>query len=340
MKHNRRVVAAAAVGFLAFAAISACSSTKSGSDADAKFKIGLVTKTDTNPYFVSMRNSAQEAAKKYGVELISKAGTEDGDNDSQVTAIENLETAGIKALLIVPNDSKAIVPTLIEAQKKGIYVIALDTQTEGNKGVDATFATDNTQAGELQGKYVKAALGSKSPQLAMLDLQPGISVGDQRHSGFLKAMGLDDTSREIVGKQSTQGDQAKGQQAMENMLQKSPGINAVYSINEPAGIGGYQALKNAGKADQAILGSIDGGCSGVQAVKNGILAATVMQFPGKMASDGFKAAVDKVRNGKSIEVPASGYVNTGVQLITDKPIKGLESKDTTWGADNCWGGTS
>jgi len=326
--------------------LTACTSTKSGSDnagsSGGKVKIGLITKTDSNPYFVSMRDAAQKEADKQGAQLIAKAGTADGDNDSQVSAVENLIATGVKAILISPNDSKAIVPTLLAAQQKGIFVAALDTQTDGNKGVDATWATDNTKAGQQQGAYVKAALAGKKPVLAMLDLQPGVSVGDQRHNGFLTGLGIPDNSPDIAGKEDTNGDQAKGQTAMENLLQKNSAINSVYTINEPAAIGAYTALKNAGKASSVVLGSIDGGCTGVTAVKNGQIAATVMQFPSKMAIAGVDAAVQFAKNGTKPTVPAAGYIDTGVQLVTDKPIagSGLDAKDTTWGLQNCWGTAS
>jgi len=325
------------------ALLAGCTSTKSGSSAGGSggsggtVKIGLITKTDTNPYFVSMRDAAQAEAKKMGAELTAAAGTADGDNDSQVTAVQNMMASGVKAILITPNDSKAIVPTLLQAQQKGIFVAALDTQTEGNKGVDATWATDNTKAGEQQGAYVKAALGSTTPILAMLDLRPGVSVGDQRHAGFLKGIGLTDNSPEIAGVQDTNGDQGQGQTAMENLLQKNPNINSVYTINEPAAIGAATALSNAGKTSSVVLGSIDGGCAGVNAVKNGQISATVMQFPAKMAVAGVDAAVAFVKDGTKPTVPATGFIDTGVQLITDKPVGGLDSKDTTWGLQNCWG---
>ena len=338
-----RAVTFAVTALTLSALIAGCTSTKSGGSdsggggSSGTVKIGLITKTDSNPYFISMRDAAQAEAQKMGAELTAAAGTADGDNDSQVTAVQNMIASGVKAILITPNDSKAIVPTLLQAQQKGVFVAALDTQTDGNKGVDATWATDNTKAGEQQGAYVKAALGSTTPVLAMLDLQPGVSVGDQRHSGFLSGMGLTDSSPEIAGKENTSGDQGKGQTAMENLLQKNPNINSVYTINEPAAIGAATALKNAGKTNSVIVGSIDGGCAGVQAVKDGQIAATVMQFPAKMAVAGVDAAVAFVKDGTKPTVPATGYIDTGVQLITDKPLSGLESQDTTWGADNCWG---
>jgi fructose transport system substrate-binding protein len=340
-----RIATLTAAALVVPLALTACTATKSGtsktgsSGGGATVKIGLVTKTDSNPYFISRRTAAEKEATKMGAQFVAAA-TADGDNASQVTAIENMITSGVKAILITPNDSKAIVPTLLAAQKKGIFVAALDTQTDGNKGVDATWATDNTKAGEQQGAYVKAALAGKTPVLAMLDLQPGVSVGDQRHNGFLTGLGITDKSKEIAGRQDTSGDQAKGQTAMENLLQKNGNINAVYTINEPAAIGAYTALKNAGKAGSVVLGSIDGGCTGVQAVKAGKIAATVMQFPSKMAVAGVDAAMAFVKNGTKPSVLASGYIDTGVQLITDKPLGGLSAKDTTWGLQNCWGSTS
>jgi fructose transport system substrate-binding protein len=334
MRSTPRTVRAAAFVLAALTVsglLAGCTATKSGSDSgggsSGPVKIGLITKTDSNPYFVSMRSAAQDEAKKMGAELTAAAGTADGDNDSQVTAVQNMIASGVKA----------IVPTLVDAQSKGVFVAALDTQTEGNKGVDATWATDNFKAGEQQGAYVKAALGSTKPILAMLDLQPGVSVGDQRHDGFLKGMGLTNDSPEIAGKQDTGGDQGKGQTAMENLLQKNPNINSVYTINEPAAIGAATALKNAGKTDSVIVGSIDGGCAGITAVKNGQIAATVMQFPSKMAVAGVDAGVAFIKDGTKPDVPSTGYIDTGVQLVTDKPLAGLESKDTTWGLDNCWG---
>jgi fructose transport system substrate-binding protein len=343
MRSTSRTVRAVALTALALPALLAgCTSTKSGSSGGGgsssdTVKIGLITKTDSNPYFISMRDAAQAEADKMGADLTAAAGTADGDNDSQVTAVQNMIASGVKAILITPNDSKAIVPTLLQAQEKGIFVAALDTQTEGNRGVDATWATDNTKAGEQQGAYVKAALGSTPPVLAMLDLQPGVSVGDQRHSGFLSGMGLTDDSPEIAGQENTSGDQGKGQTAMENLLQKNPDINSVYTINEPAAIGAATALENAGKTDSVIVGSIDGGCAGVKAVQDGQIAATVMQFPAKMATAGVDAAVAFAKDGSRPTVPDTGYIDTGVQLITDKPLAGLDSQDSTWGLQNCWG---
>ncbi|BBM89145.1 sugar ABC transporter [Spirochaetota bacterium] len=300
-------------------------------------KVGLITKTETNPFFVKMREGADAKAKELGAELLSAAGNFDGDNASQVTAIENMVTAGVKGILITPSDTKAIVPSIKKARDQGVLVIALDTPTEPQDATDALFATDNYKAGLFIGQYARSMLkGKKNIKIATLDLAPGITVGELRHDGFLKGFGIKKGDKRIVCSQDTQGDQTKGQTAMENCLTKDPGINLVYTINEPAAFGAYNALKRAKSAAELkdiIIVSIDGGCEGVRGVKDGRILATSQQYPLKMASLGVEAVVNFAKTGKKV----SGYTDTGVTLITDKKTRGVKSQDTKFGLDNCWG---
>ncbi|HWD78048.1 MAG TPA: substrate-binding domain-containing protein [Kribbella sp.] len=337
---RRSTAATAALVCAGVVALSACTTTKtsgpgsSSGGGSGPVKVGLVTKTDTNPYFVKLRESAKAAAEAKGGSLIALAGKFDGDNEGQVTAIENLVQQGVKGILITPSNSAGVLGAIKQAQDKGVVVIALDTQTTPADAVAATYATNNENAGKLIGQYVKARLGSTKPQLVMMDLDPSASVGKQRHNGFLEGMGLPLDTPDIIGTALTQGDQTKAQAAMENLLQRVGGqVNAVYNINEPAARGAYQALKEKGLAGKVLVGAIDGGCQGVQDVKNGLFVGTVMQFPKKMAEDGVNAVFDYAQSGKK----PSGFIDTGATLITDKPVAGLASKDTAWGAQNCWG---
>jgi fructose transport system substrate-binding protein len=304
--------------------------------------IGLITKTETNPFFVKMKEGAAAAAKAKGAKLLSGAGKTDGDNAGQVTAMENMIAAGAKTILITPSDAKAIIPAIKKAQKAGVMVIALDSPTDPAEAVDALFATNNYKAGELIGQYAKAALKGKAPVIATLDLFPGHPVGAQRHNGFLQGYGLksfdaknNELSKptEVVCMADSFGDAAKGQTGMENCLQKNPNINLVYTINEPAALGAYNALKAAGKEKDVVIVSVDGGCDGVKNVAAGKIAATSQQYPLKMAAMGVEAGVAYASGGKK----AKGYVDTGVTLIAGTPIAGVDSKDTTVGLDLCWG---
>ncbi|WP_407069303.1 sugar ABC transporter substrate-binding protein [Leptothrix ochracea] len=321
------------------AATLACMTLMAGpAQAEDKIVIGLITKTDTNPFFVKMKEGAQAEAKKLGAKLMTASGKKDGDTASQINAIENMVTAGAKTLLIT-SSGDAIIPAVKKAQAKGVQVIALDSPFEG---ADALFATNNYQAGVLIGQYAKASLGGKPAKIAMLDLFPGHPVGAQRHNGFMSGFGLkafDAKSNELsstpetVCAADTDGNQAKGQTAMENCLQKDAAINVVYTINEPAAAGAYNALKKAGKEKGVLIVSVDGGCAGIADVGKGVIAATSQQYPLKMASMGVAAGVDYAKGGKK----ASGYVDTGVTLIAGKAVAGVDSKDVKTGTDLCWG---
>ncbi len=304
--------------------------------------IGLITKTETNPFFVKMKEGAQKQADASGAKFLSAAGKIDGDNAGQVTAIENMVAAGAQTILITPSDSKAIVPAITKARAAGVMVIALDSPTEPADAVDALFATNNYKAGILIGEYAASVMKGKKAKIAMLDLFPGHPVGIARHNGFMEGFGIAgvDSDTEdlatgpgIVCAADTFGDQAKGQTAMENCLQKDPGINLIYTINEPAAAGAYQALKAAGKEKGVIIVSVDGGCAGVRNVNAGVITATSQQYPLKMAALGVAAGVKYAKTGKK----AVGYVDTGVTLIAKKAVVGIGSKDVKFGLANCWG---
>ncbi len=300
--------------------------------------IGLITKTETNPFFVKMKEGAQAEATKLGAKLLTAAGKQDGDTASQIAALENMTSAGAKTILITASGD-AVVPAIKKVQAKGVQVIALDSPVDA---ADALFATDNYKAGVLIGQYAKAALGGKTAKIATLDLFPGHPVGAQRHNGFMKGFGLpaaDAKSNElskdaaVVCMADSFGDAAKGQTAMENCLQKNPDINLVYTINEPAAAGAYNALKKAGKEKGVTIVSVDGGCQGIKDTASGIIAATSQQYPLKMAAMGVAAGVDYAKGGKK----SSGYTDTGVTLIAGKAVAGVDSKDTKVGLDLCWG---
>ena len=327
---NSATLTLTAIAFAASAATSAFA---------AETVIGLITKTDSNPFFVKMKEGAEAAAKKGSAKLLSAAGKQDGDTASQISAMENMVAAGAKTILIT-SSGDAIIPTIKKIQAQGVQVIALDSPVEG---ADALFATNNYKAGELIGAYAKAALKGKKPVIATMDLFPGHPVGAQRHNGFLAGYGLktlDAKSNElaqpaeVVCMADSFGDAAKGQTGMENCLQKNANINVVYAINEPAAAGAYKALKAAGKEKDVVILGVDGMCSnGVGNVEKGVIGATSMQYPLKMAAMGVAAGLKYAKDGKR----QTGYTDTGVDLVAAKPMAGVKSIDTKTARAQCWG---
>ena len=341
-----KTILAASVAALAVSATALPTSAAGQEGASAC----LITKTDINPFFVKMKEGATAKAEELGMELLTFAGKVDGDHEAQVAAIESCIAAGVKGIMITASDTKAIVDPVRQARDAGILVIALDTPLEPIDAADATFATDNFLAGELIGQYAAAKLGDAAAdaRIAMLDLsesQP--SVGVLRDQGFLTGFGIDvkDVTRwgdeddpRIVGNEVTAGNEEGGRTAMENLLQQDPEINVVYTINEPAAAGAYEALRALGREGDVTIVSVDGGCPGVQNVADGVIAATSQQYPLLMASLGVEAIAQFAADGTLPEkTEGKDFTDTGVALVTDAPVDGVESISVAEGKDLCWG---
>ncbi len=366
------VVASLAVATMAVAACSSSGSkatssapaagssaaAPAGSSAPAasgkKVKVALITKDSSNPFFVAMQAGAKKAAAANNVDISIGAGAKDGDEQGQITLIENAIAAGDKGILITPN-GPAVNQAITKARKAGLFVIALDTPTDPPSIVDITFATDNFKAGELIGKWAAAQFKGKDVTIAMLDLfsDKVVSVDYNRDQGFLQGMGIPlndkkkngdeaktgkykDGTYTIVCNEAGQGSADGGRSAMERCLTKNPDINLVYTINEPTAVGADAALKAVGKT--ATIVSIDGGCAGVASVKSGVIGATAQQYPLKMAQLGIEAVTTIAGGGaKPATSPGLEFFDTGVALVTDKPATGVESITSDAASKICWG---
>ena len=310
----------------------------------------LITKTDTNPFFVKMREGAEAKAEELGMTLNSYAGQVDGDNEAQVAAIETCIANGVSGILLTASDTAAIVPSVEAARAAGILVIALDTPLEPIDAADSTFATDNFQAGVLIGQWAAAKMGDMAgdAKIAMLDLaisQP--TVGVLRDQGFLTGFGIDvkDVGRwgdeddpRIKCNEVTAGNEEGGRTAMENCLAIDPDINVVYTINEPSATGAYEALTAVGRQDDVLIVSVDGGCPGVRDVADGVIGATSQQYPLLMAALGMEAIAKFAEDGTlPANTEGKDFFDTGVALVTDQPQEGVESISVAEGTDLCWG---
>lgn len=354
-----------ALGAAAAIVLSACSPAEEGGSGgtaepagdDDAVAVSLIVKTTTNPFFIAMQEGAEAAAADHDVELTFAAGREDGDEDTQIQAIENAISQGQDGILITPN-GPAVVDAIERAREAGLFVIALDTPPDPADAVDITFATDNFDAGERIGQWTASQLDGEKAVIAMLHLfdDKVVSVDYNRGQGFLTGMGIDtadpqlngdeaDTGSysggdyEIVCNEAAQGNEDGGTTAMETCLSQSSDINVVYTLNEPTAYGAFQALEAAGKtADDVLMVSVDGGCAGVGYVDEGIIDATSQQYPVRMAEEGVAAIAELARGGEAPQ-PTDGldFFDTGVELVTNTAVDGIDSIDTTEAGEICWG---
>lgn len=309
----------------------------------------LITKTDTNPFFVKMKEGAEAKAGELGMTLKSFAGKIDGDHETQVQAIETCILDGAAGILLTASDTSSIVPAVQQARDAGLLVIALDTPLTPIDAADSTFATDNFLAGELIGQWAAGTIGDTSTaKIGMMNInvsQP--TVGVLRNQGFLQGFGVDladpskwgdESDPRIVNNEVTNANEEGGRKSMENLLTMDDGTNVLYTINEPAAAGAFETLKDFGKTEDVIVVSVDGGCPGIQAVADGELGATSQQYPLLMAALGVEAVKTFLDTGeKPANTPGKDFFDTGVALVTDNPVDGVPSISSAEGLELCWG---
>jgi len=336
-----------------------------GGDTGGTVAVSLITKDQTNPFFVAMINGAEEKASELGVDLTVGSGKEEGDDQGQIDLIENAIAQGQAGILITPM-SVNVNDAISRAREAGLYVIALDTPTDPPDVVDITFATDNCLAGEAIGQWAAGALNGEDAVIAELVIFDDrvVSVDYCRANGFLTGMGIDvpvledmtspaesgsyttgaGGNYEIACLEATGANEEGGRSGMENCLAANPDINVVYTINEPTAFGAAVALEAAGKTvgEDVIIVSVDGGLAGVQAVQDGTIQATSQQYPLLMASLGVEAIKSIADGGAPPEnTSANGeFFDTGVVLCTDDPqdtVTSAPQESSQYCIDNAWG---
>lgn len=264
----------------------------SASLAQAQDTLALVVSTQDNPFFVTLKEGAENKAKELGYQLLVL----DSQNDpaKELANVEDVTVRGAKILLINPTDSDAVGNAIAIANGKNLPVITLDRAA--NKGdVVAHIASDNTAGGEMAGNFLAEKLG-KEAKIIQLEGIAGTSAARERGAGFAKA--AEAHGFKVLASQPADFDRTKGLNVMENLLTAQPEVQGVFAQNDEMALGALRALQAAGK--KAVLVGFDGTDDGMAAVKSGKMAATIAQQPDMIGAIGVQTA-DKVLKGETVE---------------------------------------
>lgn len=271
-------------------------------------KIGLSISTLNNPFFVTLRNGAQDAAKKEGAELIVADAQDDAA--TQQDDVQNFVTQQVDAILVNPVDSEAIVPAIQAANQADIPVLALDRGAAGGE-IATLIASDNVQGGRMAGEELIQLVGSGP--VAQLEGIPGASPTRDRGQGFEEAMNAQDAV-ELVASQTANFDRAEGLDVTQNILQSNPGIKGIFAQNDEMALGAVRALGDRAGSEVKVVG-FDAVEDALKAIQAGKMNATVAQQPGKIGSLGVENAM-KVIDGES--VPEN--IPVEVKLVTKENV--------------------
>lgn len=262
-------------------------------NALAKDTIALVISTLNNPFFVTMKDSAQKEADKLGYDLIV---LDSQDNPAKELAnVQDLTVRGTKLMLINPTDSDAVGNAIMMANNAKIPVITLDRIA--NKGtVVSHIASDNRLGGKIAGDFIAEKLGNEA-KIIQLEGIAGTSAARERGEGFNKV--AQEHKFNVLASQPADFDRTKGLNVMQNLLTAHPAVQAVFAQNDEMALGALRALQTAGKSDVLVVG-FDGTGDGIKAVQSGKLGATIAQRPDQIGIVGVQTA-NKVLRGAKVE---------------------------------------
>ncbi len=284
-----------------------------GSLGLAQNVVGLSLSTLNNPYFVTLRDGAQVAAQKAGIQLVVLDAQD--KVDKQVADIEDLIQRKVKVILINPTDAAAVVPAIQEANAANIPVITVDRAASGGK-VAFHIASDNVAGGRLAGEFVCKMLSGKG-KVVELQGTPGTSAARDRGQGFNDYLKSSCTGVTVVARQTANFDRAQGLSVMENILQAQPAVDAVFAHNDEMALGALQAIK-ASKRPIKIVG-FDATDDAVKAVNACEMMATVAQQPSEMGRLSVEKAAAII---KGAAIPAqTQFIPVALKLVTNDKCK-------------------
>ncbi|ODA42452.1 ribose ABC transporter substrate-binding protein RbsB [Desulfosporosinus sp. BG] len=271
----------------------------------AKVTIGFSISTLNNPFFVTLKEGAEKAAKDAGADLMV---VDAGDNTAkQISDIEDLIQKKVSVILVNPTDSDAVVAAVEAANKANIPVITVDRASNGGKVV-SHIASDNVKGGSMAAEYIMKTLGDKG-NIVELQGIAGTSAARDRGQGFHNVVDGKNGVK-VVASQPADFDRAKGLTVMENILQGNKDIQAVFAHNDEMALGALSAIQAAGKSNILVVG-FDATDDAVKAVKDGKMAATVAQKPDLIGKTALDTAL-KVAKGEKV----NANIPVELELVT------------------------
>ncbi len=297
--------------------LGACSTDAPGSskdkgdsaegDSDDTVKIGLSVSTLNNPFFVSLRDGAEAAAEKAGHDIVVTDAQDDAS--TQLSDIEDLLQQNIDVLLVNPVDSEAVVTAIESANDKDVPVITVDRSAADGEVV-THIASDNVSGGEMAGEFIAEKL-EESGKLVELQGVPGASATRERGEGFHNIVDSMD-GLEVVAQQTANFNRSEGLNVMENIIQGTDVMGAVFAHNDEMALGAVEALKSNGMLEDVLVVGFDATDDARAAVKEGTMDATIAQQPKVIGEKAIDAA-DKVANGNSVDE----FIPVELQLVTE-----------------------
>jgi len=241
------------------------------------------------PYMAMMGRYFEQEAKAKGVPVVIVDGQ--GDSAKQTADLHAAAVRGAKAVILAPNDSRALGAAVDTLQTDGITVIAVDRRLEGTQQPVTYVGADNVEGGRLLGEWVVKSFPSGAG-VVLITNDPGSSTEIDRSRGVHAGLAQGGNQFRIVAEQTGNSSRDQALTVTQNIL-TALGSNlpqVIICLNDDMAMGALEAMRAAGVTGGKIkvLG-FDATPEALSRIRSGEMSATVEQSPAKQV----RAAVER-----------------------------------------------
>lgn len=275
-------------------------------------EIAVIPKGLTHQFWVTVRAGAEAAAKELGATVVWQGPTKETEIDRQVSIVQDMINRKVDGIVLAACDENALVNSVAQAEAAGIPVVTFDSGVKSE--LPRSFvATDNIE-GARQAAGVLAELIGGEGEVGQIPFVPGAATSELREQGFRKGIG-EHPGLKLAATNYSQSDVSMGMNVTTDMLTAFPNIKGIFASNEPGAIGAAQALRALGKAGQVKLVAFDASGEQINALKDGVIQALIVQNPFKMGYEGVRALVASIKGE-----PVEKVIDTGVTIVTKENL--------------------
>jgi ribose transport system substrate-binding protein len=301
--------------------ISGGSAGSGGGGQTGDITIAVIPKGTQHSFWQTVKAGADAAGEKNGVKINWVGPQKENDVTDQITVVQNQVAGGAKALVVAATDSTALVKPLKEAMEKGIPVITIDSGVTDAAASHCYIATDNVEGGR-QAAYALAKLIGEQGPVGLLPFKQGSASSDEREKGFLEGIKKYPKIK-VVSTLYTESDVSKADEQTNAMLTAHPEIVGIFAANEPNGVAAAQVLKRRNVVGKVKLVAYDSTTEEIQALKDGIIQATVVQDPFQMGYKGVEYALKAIKK----EPITEKFIDSGMTVVTKENLNTQKVQD-------------
>lgn len=290
--------------------------TASTQPGQKTIEIAVIPKSFSHQFWLTVKAGADQAGKELGVKIVWQGTAKETEIEQQINIVQDMINRGVSAIVLAASDANALIGIVETAINKGIPVITIDSGVNSDKPL-SFVATDNVAGAKIAADTLAKLIGEQG-EVGLIPFVAGAATSEMRERGFKEGIAHYPNIK-LVSTLYSDSNVAKAMDVTNDMLTSFPNIKGIFAANESSAVGCAQAIRSKGKVGQVKIVAFDAAEEEIQALKEGVIQALIVQNPFKMGYLGVKSAYDAIQ-GKPIEK----RIDTGVTVVTSENLNDPE----------------